>query len=79
MGAAGARSLNLVLGDGGDLGWGGDAETLEGGALATRREARGRVAEALGLEVVVVGHLSKTASVHAHFVEVGLVEGCEKV
>ena len=67
VGAAGARGLNLVLGDGGDLGWGGDAETLEGGALATRREARGRVAEALGLEVVV-GHLSKTASVHAHFI-----------
>lgn len=79
VGAAGARGLDLVLGDGGDLGRGGDAETLEGGALATRREARGRVAEALGLEVVVVGHLSKTASVHAHFVEVGLVEGCEKV
>lgn len=74
MGAAGARSLNLVLGDRGDLGWGGDAETFEGSTLAARCEARGRVAEALGLEVVV-GHLSKTASVHAH-VEVDV--GCEK-
>lgn len=75
MGAAGARSLNLVLGDGGDLGRGGDAEAFEGSTLAARRKARGRVAEALGLEVVV-GHLSKTASVHAHVVEV--VEGCEQ-
>lgn len=70
VGAAGARSLNLVLRDRGDLGRRSDAETLEGGALTAGREARGRIAKALGLEVVV-GHLSKTASVHAHFVFVG--------
>lgn len=66
MGAAGARSRNRVLGDGSNLGRRSDAETLKLSTLATRRKARGGAAEAaLGLEVVV-GHLSKTASVHAH-------------
>jgi hypothetical protein len=74
MRAARARRLNLILGDRGDLGRGSDAETLKGSTLAPRGKARGRVAEALGLEVVV-GHLSKTASVHAHF---DVVEGCEQ-
>lgn len=74
MGAAGARSLDLVLGNRGNLGRRSDAETLECSSLAARGKARGRVAEALGLEVVV-GHLSKTASVHAHF---EVVEGCGK-
>jgi len=66
VGAAGARSRNRVLGDGGNLGRRGDAETLKLSALAARGKARGGTAKAtLGLEVVV-GHLSKTASVHAH-------------
>jgi hypothetical protein len=66
MGAAGARSRNRVLGDGGNLGRRSDAETLKLSALAARCKARGGTAEpAFGLEVGV-GHLSKTASVHAH-------------
>ncbi len=66
MGAARARRRNRVLGDGGNLGWRGDAETLKLGAFAARGKARSGTAKAtLGLEVVV-GHLSKTASVHAH-------------
>lgn len=74
VGAAGARRLHLVLGNRGDLGGRRNAEALESSSLAARGKARGRVAEALRLEVVV-GHLSKTASVHAHF---EVVEGCEQ-
>ena len=66
MGAAGARSRNRVLGDGSNLGRRSDTETLKLSTLAARGKARGGTAKAtLGLEVVV-GHLSKTASVHAH-------------
>jgi hypothetical protein len=66
MGATGARSRDRVLGDGANLGRGGKTETLESSTLASRSETRGGHADAaLGLEVVVC-HLSKTASVHAH-------------
>ena len=69
MGAAGARRgrLDRVLGNGSHLGRRGDAQALERGTLATRSEAGGGHADAARLEVVV-GHLSKTASVHAHVV-----------
>jgi hypothetical protein len=67
VGAAGARGRDRVLGDGADLGRGGQTQALQSGAFASRSETRGGHADGgLGLEVVVC-HLSKTASVHAHF------------
>jgi hypothetical protein len=72
MRAAGARRRNFrVLGDGSDLGGRGNAQALERSTLAARTEATSGHTEATGLEVVE-GHLSKTASVHAHFVLVGV-------
>jgi hypothetical protein len=66
VGAARARSCNRILGDGGHFGRRGQAKAFQGGTLASRSETRGGHANAaLGL-VVVVCHLSKTASVHAH-------------
>lgn len=73
VGAAGARRRYLlsVLGDGSDFGRRGDAQAFERSTLAAGSKATGRHAETTGLEVVV-GHLSKTASVHAHFVPLGV-------
>jgi len=66
VGAAGTGGGDRVLGDGANLGRRSKTETLESGTLASRSETRGGHADAaLGLEVVVC-HLSKTASVHAH-------------
>ena len=68
---AGAGGGNRILGNGGNLWRRSNAETLKLSALSARGKAGGRAAESgLGLEVVVlvvVRHLSKTASVHAHF------------
>ena len=79
VGPAGARRLDLgVLGDGSHLGRRGHAEAFERGALAARGEAgTGHAEAAVGLEVVV-SHLSKTASVHAHGI-VGEVRNRERV
>jgi hypothetical protein len=69
MGTAGARGwhFNRVLGNGGDLWRRSNAKALQRSALAARSKAAGGHTNATRLEVVV-SHLSKTASVHAHFV-----------
>jgi hypothetical protein len=66
MRTARARSRDRVFGNGGNLGRRSKAKAFQGGTLASRSEACSRHTNApLGLEVVVC-HLSKTASVHAH-------------
>ena len=75
VGAAGAGSRDRVLGDCSNLWRRRQAETLQSGTFATRPKTRARHADAaLGLEVVV-SHLSKTASVHAHC---GVLKCCEQ-
>lgn len=68
-GPGGGLVVNGVLANGTDLWRCGSAETLQVVALAARREAGRRNAETSVGGEVVVGHLSKTASVHAHYDE----------